>query len=79
VLGSGTRILDSSSRCSLDLVGQPLGRDCCPDSSWELRRRPVYVKKLKLVWRDVVLSSLSRFGIWHTGRLPRVTYDASKS
>jgi hypothetical protein len=38
-LGSGTRSLDSSER-SLNFVGQPLGRDCCPESSWELRRRP---------------------------------------
>ena len=35
-----TRSLDSSERSRLNLVGQPLGRDCCLDSSWGLRRRP---------------------------------------
>jgi len=39
-MGSGTGSLDSSERSRLDLVGKPLGRDCCPDSSWGLRRRP---------------------------------------
>jgi len=37
-----------------------------------------YVEKVKLVWRWVILNSLFRFCIWHTGRLPSVTYDASK-
>jgi hypothetical protein len=37
-----------------------------------------YVEKVKLVWRWVILNSLFRFCIWHTGRLP-VTYDTSKS
>jgi hypothetical protein len=60
------------------LVGQPLGRDCCPDFSWGLRRRPGYVEKVKLGWRWVILNSLFRFCIWHTGRLPSVIYDASK-
>jgi len=39
----------------------------------------VYVEKVKLVWRWVILNSLFRFCIWHTGRLPSVIYDASKS
>jgi hypothetical protein len=78
-LGSGTRSLDFSSRSSLNLVGQPLGRDCCPDSSWGLRRRPGYVEKVKVVRRWVILNSLFRFCIWHTGRPPSVIYDASKS
>jgi len=30
--------MDSSERSCLDLVGQLLGRDCCPDSLWGLRR-----------------------------------------
>jgi len=38
-----------------------------------------YVEKVKLVWHWVILNSLFRFCIWHTGRLPSVTYDASKS
>jgi hypothetical protein len=63
----------------LNLVGQPLGRDCCPYSSWRLRRRPGYVEKIKLVWRWVILNSLFRFCIWYTVRLPNVIYDASKS
>ena len=33
----------------------------------------VYVKKVKLVWRWVILNSLFRFCIWNTGRLPSVT------
>jgi len=37
-VGSPTRNLDSSERSRLNLVGQPLCRDCCPDSSWGLRR-----------------------------------------
>jgi len=73
------RSLDSSSRSRLNLVGQPMGRDCCPDSSWGLRRRPGYVEKLKLVWRWVILNSLFRFYIWQTGRLPSVIYDVSMS
>ena len=73
------RSLDSSSRSRLNLVGQPMGRDSCPDSSWRLRRRPGYVEKLKLVWRWVILNSLFRFYIWQTGRLPSVIYDVSMS
>jgi len=38
-----------------------------------------YVEKVKLVWRWVILYSLFRFCIWHTGRLPSVIYDAQKS
>jgi hypothetical protein len=38
-----------------------------------------YFEKVKLVWRWVILNSLFRFCIWHNGRLPSVTYDASKS
>jgi hypothetical protein len=37
-----------------------------------------YVEKVKLVWLWVILNSLFRFCIWHTGRLPSVNYDASK-
>ena len=33
-LGSGTRSSDYSMRSRLNLVGQPLGRLCCPDPSW---------------------------------------------
>jgi len=39
----------------------------------------VYVKKVKLVCRWVILNSQFRFCICHTGRLPSVIYDASKS
>ena len=38
-----------------------------------------YVEKVKLVWRWVILNSQFRFCVSHTGRLPSVTYDASKS
>jgi hypothetical protein len=38
-----------------------------------------YVEKLKLEWHWVILNSLFRFCIWHTGRLPNVPYNASKS
>jgi hypothetical protein len=38
-----------------------------------------YVEKVKLVWRWMILNSLFRFCIWHTGRLPSLIYDASKS
>jgi len=38
-----------------------------------------YVQKVKLIWRWVILNSLFRFCIQHTGRLPSVTYDSSKS
>jgi len=51
----GHVVLYSSSRSRLNLVSQPLGRDCCPDSSWGLSRRPGYVEKVKLVWRWVII------------------------
>ena len=38
-----------------------------------------YFEKVKLVWRWVVLNSLFRFCIWHTGRLHSVIFGASKS
>jgi len=38
-----------------------------------------YVEKVKLVWHWVILNSLFWFCIQHTGCLPSVTYDASKS
>jgi hypothetical protein len=38
-----------------------------------------YVKKVKLVWRWVILNSLFWFCIWNTGHLPSVTYDSLKS
>ena len=42
-------------------------------------RRPGYVKKVKLDWRWMILNSLFRFCIWHTGRLSSVVYSALKS
>jgi hypothetical protein len=44
-----------------------------------VRRHPGYVEKVKLVWRCVILNSLFRFCVWHTGRLPSIVYDALKS
>jgi len=76
---SSTHSLDSSLRSHLNLVGQLLGTDCCPYSSWGLHRCPGYVKKLKLVWHWVILNSQFRFCIWHTWGLPSVIYDTSKS
>ena len=64
---------------SSNLVGQPLGRDSCLDSSWGLCIHPGYVKKVKLVWCWVILNSLFRFCIWHTAHLLSVICDASKS
>jgi hypothetical protein len=55
------------------------GERLLPDSSWGLRRRPGYVEKVKLVCRWVVLNSLFRFCIWHSGRLPSLICDVSKS